>query len=893
MKIISELNRLGYKAINQDLQDILFPGKEEEISRRTIETIKQDLSNFGLTLPNDQENQEFEVPDFAHLLQGKSPREFLDDVVLAKYKNLKTEISDFLSGNYHEVKPPSRSVLRENLNPGWTRFPHDLSESPKPVETPLETYMVADVETYVKMRGYPVMGAALTSQAYYVWLHPSLLSDQPFRPMLIPMGQDKVIINHNVSYDAARFQESYNLTQNKITLIDTMSMHIAVSGMGNQQRLLYKSRSSFGSKWKQQTSPNNLIDVYNHHVKPNQPLTEDDKTLRNIFVVGNIANFKDNLLDLIGYNLLDDKYTYEMASKLWPKYLYANPETFTLAGHIQLNSSVLPVVENWDEWVYHVNQVYANTKKEVDQALTELAHQLVQRFKDGTMELDLWNSQLDWTEAKSGKNKGQPLWYRKQVLSQIKKKGKFPVGVKSNLAPILLKMSWRNSPLISTKKKGWCYLADAENSLAFEDNGMTVAKLPHPKGDTENVGSPLAKDYIKFIEEGILSSPDPRAKEIMQKAKSLSYWSSMHSRVEEFYTQESQDTKTAMIKPGIVAHGTVTRRAVEPTWLTCSDIKPAIIGSELKSRVQAPEGYVLVGADFDGQELRIGAAKADARMGIHGSSAMSLTQMVGDKDKKTDGHSLLAKDLGLWPDRQLAKTLNFLMLFFGGLRGLFEAIKTARPDLADDSAKTLANKALTLRRGKRDRGTGLFSGGTDSHAYNYMLKMAETPENRTILGKSAISKPLQKTYCDKEFMPSRCNRGIQSAGVDILHVFVSLLEYFIGIYNVEGKFLISIHDETWTMAKEEHAFKMSWIFQLCHMLVWSIFFEAYGFQTIPFNYLFFSSVNIDKVLRKEVNNVTVKVEDEWIYQGLKTASNEGPEVQPGKSSKVTKLMEQL
>ena len=278
--------------------------------------------------------------------------------------------------------------------------------------------------------------------------------------------------------------------------------------------------------------------------------------------------------------------------------------------------------------------------------------------------------------------------------------------------------------------------------------------------------------------------------------------------------------------------------------------------------------------------MRIGEAKANSRFKIHGSTPMSVIQMVGDKSKQTDSHSLLAKDLGLWPDRQLAKTLNFLMLFFGGSKGLIEAIKTARPDLTEQECSALAKKALKSRKGIRDRNTGLYKGGTDSEAYNKMMNMASTPENRTILGNSAISYPLQKQYCGTEFMPSRCNRGIQSAGVDILHVFTSILEYLYRRHNVTGKFIIAIHDEVWTIVREDQAKLAAWLFQLSHMLTWSIFYEAYGFNTIPFNYLFFSSVNVDVCLRKEVTNNTLR---DGTYIGLETPSNVGPEVEQGYS----------
>ncbi|CAF5017662.1 unnamed protein product, partial [Rotaria magnacalcarata] len=54
-----------------------------------------------------------------------------------------------------------------------------------------------------------------------------------------------------------------------------------------------------------------------------------------------------------------------------------------------------------------------------------------------------------------------------------------------------------------------------------------------------------------------------------------------------------------------VVSGTVTRRAVEPTWLTASNAQTDRIGSELKAMVQAPSGFCFVGADVDSQELWI------------------------------------------------------------------------------------------------------------------------------------------------------------------------------------------------------------------------------------------------------------------------------------------------
>jgi DNA polymerase gamma 1 len=49
------------------------------------------------------------------------------------------------------------------------------------------------------------------------------------------------------------------------------------------------------------------------------------------------------------------------------------------------------------------------------------------------------------------------------------------------------------------------------------------------------------------------------------------------------------------ILPPVCVAGTVTRRAVEKTWMTASNPKLSRIGSELKAMVEAPPGHSFVG----------------------------------------------------------------------------------------------------------------------------------------------------------------------------------------------------------------------------------------------------------------------------------------------------------
>lgn len=73
------------------------------------------------------------------------------------------------------------------------------------------------------------------------------------------------------------------------------------------------------------------------------------------------------------------------------------------------------------------------------------------------------------------------------------------------------------------------------------------------------------------------------------------------------------------ILPQVITCGTVSRRAVEPLWLTASNADENRLGSEIKAMVQSPPGYVFVGADVDSQEMWIAALIGDAGVGFQGN----------------------------------------------------------------------------------------------------------------------------------------------------------------------------------------------------------------------------------------------------------------------------------
>ena len=90
-------------------------------------------------------------------------------------------------------------------------------------------------------------------------------------------------------------------------------------------------------------------------------------------------------------------------------------------------------------------------------------------------------------------------------------------------------------------------------------------------------------------------------------------------------------SKVGIILPQVITMGTVTRRAIERTFLTASNAKKNRVGLELKSMVRAPLGDTIVGADIDTEELWISRATGDGVFGLQGATALGWITLEGTK----------------------------------------------------------------------------------------------------------------------------------------------------------------------------------------------------------------------------------------------------------------------
>ena len=527
-------------------------------------------------------------------------------------------------------------------------------------------------------------------------------------------------------------------------------------------------------------------------------------------------------------------------------------------------------------------------------------------------EHDPWFSQLDWSVPQPKKAKKTklpqviwPKWY--WDLTAPKKDlppGTVDITIRTRFAPLLLKLKWRSWPLFHSREHGWMFRVPANEKfssrtkpLVFkkeEDADLAAVneeqrppsntqeasiiplfkfyKLPHKDGEKANVGNPLAKTFITYSQDGTMTSPDRTAKDALDLNAQCSYWISARDRVLNqmvVWQNGCRDLgfrigpgrrKWGVILPQVITMGTVTRRAIERTWLTASNAKQNRVGSELKAMVQAPDGYAIVGADVDSEELWISSVMGDAQFGAHGATAIGWMTLEGTKAAKTDLHSKTAGLLGI--SRNQAKVFNYSRIYGAGGKHAVLLLLQSNPSMTPAEAKKLADKLYASTKGKNTHHAKFFDrkfwyGGTESFVFNKLEEIATSDHPRTPALGCGITYALSKEYLPseygKDYMPSRINWVVQSSGVDYLHLLIVSMEYLTTKYDINARYLISVHDELRYLVAEEDKYRAALALQIANLWTRCLFAFKLGMDDLPQGVAWFSGVDVDKVLRKEVD----------------------------------------
>jgi DNA polymerase gamma 1 len=416
--------------------------------------------------------------------------------------------------------------------------------------------------------------------------------------------------------------------------------------------------------------------------------------------------------------------------------------------------------------------------------------------------------------------------------------------------------------------------ADSVLSEAVLSGGYNFYKLPHKDGEEANVGNPLGKTFVKYVQDGTLRSPGNEATGSPGSQFSLQLLDQCSRSYPEpnssfgknpivplaFPIRLPGREKYGIILPQVIPMGTVTRRAIEKTWLTASNAKKNRVGSELKAMVRAPEGYAIVGADVDSEELWISSCMGDAQFGLHGASAIGWMTLEGTKSAGTDLHSKTANILGI--SRDQAKVFNYSRIYGAGMRHAVLLLLQSNPSMRAEEAQKLAENLYASTKGKNTHRTDLFDrkfwyGGTESFLFNKLEEIALSDRPQTPALGCGVTYALSKEFLPEgfgtDYLPSRINWVVQSSGVDYLHMLIVSMTYLIKKYDIQARYLISVHDELRYLVVEEDKYRAALALQIANLWTRCMFAFKLGMDDLPQGVAFFSAVDIDHVLRKEVD----------------------------------------
>ena len=404
------LTDLGYPVLGEELHPRIF-GKQtpKAMTRLAKQRAENLLKEFDIATPVDYPEHLYDGPLPLPELKGENLGAHFEAIANEQVGEYKILADEFSSCKLSEIPPPE--ALK--FNPGWTRYTKVRGKwKTESVPYPLEKAFTYDTETYVHGGAFPIIGTALSAKAAYIWLaseliDPSLPEDKWDQHALIPIGENRFVVGHNISYDRVRAREGYSLDRTKPEnfYFDTLSAHIGVSGLASGQRWLYvlagkdpedlteeeKRKLRYAPKWLDEGSTNSLVATYNFHVyevrkffgDDVQPLGQGDKAVRDIFVKAtHLSQIRQMLTEAVDYAIKDAFYTAELFQALWPKYLDATPSPVALCGHYHLNGSIIPLVPDWEEWIQGVEKTFEDHNNEMTQICKDLVWACYEEWKE-------------------------------------------------------------------------------------------------------------------------------------------------------------------------------------------------------------------------------------------------------------------------------------------------------------------------------------------------------------------------------------------------------------------------------------------------------------------------------------------------------------------------------
>jgi DNA polymerase gamma 1 len=731
---------------------------------------------------------------------------------------------------------------------------------------------------------FPVCLVAIDDKAsIVVWLADGT-KDQ-LEPLL-DFGAGSMLVGHNVSYDRSFIKAEYAKERTATRFWDTMSAFIAVRGITNQQRaalLKNQKEQVFVGEWADETTTNGLDAVYEFY-----GLGKLDKGVRQQLVDNGWAWVRRNLDKVLMYCIQDVIATIRVFNHVYPEWLLSQPSPVNRWAQIELGSVWVPLSKDrWPNYAATCDRLVGEIEAKAGSFLRDRVQKVIETYKPACMELvsalkpvradviarsksldfetgkerKAWVelefehkaepyldrfcedlpvnlASLDWTPALSGATKGLPKWYRGI-------KGEY--GVRKRWAPLVLELQWNGKPVYWDVEAVPFYHNDQGKPGDRAGFATEEGPIPHPEKRGKRVTSLFAKGFVDASENGTLSAPDPEVKDMLREYISTTLWSSMQSRIHGLKIHSLEGFPVCI--PRMAVTGTISRRCADSVWQVLANPKAKRIGSELKSLIEVPsDEYVFLGADVEAQEAWLAALIGDAlATGVNGSTGFAYSIYIGSKEAKTDFHSLNMIFAGL-DNRDQAKPLGFGCLYGAGVKGNADYLQKVQPKLTRSEAENTATVFVGKFKGERDR-YGSYCGGLASEAFNAMAAVANSHNPVTPVLKAALTRALANS---RDFATSRNNWVIQSSGADFRDCLVAFGAYFFELLGVDGRLILTIHDEIRYMVRKSDTRKAAYALQLAHIYTRALFVREMGMDCLPASVAWFPLIDVDTVIRKEV-----------------------------------------
>lgn len=228
--------------------------------------------------------------------------------------------------------------------------------------------------------------------------------------------------------------------------------------------------------------------------------------------------------------------------------------------------------------------------------------------------------------------------------------------------------------------------------------------------------------------------------------------------------------------------------------------------------------------------------------------------------------------------------LNYARIYGAGQVFATRLLKQFNPTISDGEAKSKAQRMFKLTKGRklyklRDINNdnlmrmdytkyeaqktcamfgkkleemfmpGKWIGGTESAMFNCLESIAEMEQPKTPFLDCRLSRALEpQPGTEDRYLPTRINWVVQSGAVDFLHLMLVCMRWLMAD-NI--RFCLSFHDEVRYLVRDEHAYKAALAMHMTNLLTRSYCVMRVGLNDLPQSIAFFTSVEVDRALRKE------------------------------------------